>query len=119
MNNRKPVIHVFLGELVQTMISVPYINHETSGKTKGGDYKTYFNDLWRFDYIKNRWLMFSEASKELEQGRWKEKEGLKVVCMRVRDRRNFAWPATFRMKSRTELHFLIFLNVLKYEYVCA
>ena len=41
--------------------------------------------------------MFSEASKELEQGRWKETEGLKVVSMSVHDRRNLALPATCRI----------------------
>ena len=31
------------------------------GKTKGGDYKTFFNDLWRFDYKKNRWHMVGKS----------------------------------------------------------
>ena len=31
------------------------------GKTKGGDYKTFFNDLWRFDYKANRWHMVGKS----------------------------------------------------------
>jgi hypothetical protein len=47
------------------------------GKTKGGDYKTYFNDLWRFDYKKNRWHMYEESVRVYDRG-WKETIGLKV-----------------------------------------
>ena len=47
------------------------------GKTKGGDYKTYFNDLWRFDYKENRWHMYEESVRVYDRG-WKETIGLKV-----------------------------------------
>lgn len=50
------------------------------GKTNGGDYKTFFNDLWRFDYTKNKWHMYSEAEKYFEHGKWKLNVGLKVYC---------------------------------------
>ena len=46
------------------------------GKTKGGDYKTYFNDLWRFDYDTNKWHMFAESTRVYDKG-WKETVGLK------------------------------------------
>jgi len=48
------------------------------GKTKGGDYKTYFNDLWRFDYQKNQWHMYEESVRVYDRG-WKESVGLKVA----------------------------------------
>ena len=31
------------------------------GKSAGGDYKTYYNDLWRFDYPANRWHRLVEG----------------------------------------------------------
>ena len=45
------------------------------GKTKGGDYKTYFNDLWRFDYNKNRWQMYKESVRTYDKG-WKQTVGM-------------------------------------------
>jgi len=47
------------------------------GKTKGGDYKTYFNDLWRFDYGKNRWHMYTEAAKVYDGTKWDMSVGLR------------------------------------------
>jgi hypothetical protein len=47
------------------------------GKTKGGDYKAYFNDLWRFDYGKNRWHMYTEAAQVYDGTKYDMSVGLR------------------------------------------
>ena len=78
--------HVFDPHIAPSMRDSPALCHDGKGgllffggKTKGGDYKTYFNDLWRFDYHANTWLMYTEAAKTYDGTKWKMSEGLRVL----------------------------------------
>ena len=76
--------HVFNAQMAPSLRDAPGLCHDGKdglyffgGKTKGGDYKTYFNDFWRFNYSTNQWYMFQDSVKTYENTRWIETVGLK------------------------------------------